>query len=281
MERKNQTPEASTFTIGAAGAMPQMARIPGPEVSADIQSPVNSPTVPVPAAAPFPYVRIVVSSLTAALCAAVVVFIVADDVARTEWNSIATIIIAAAICVFAVRTSMQTANAQSVHSEVFALNRTKLLRRAWFFTLAFCAIAGIVGYEIGTSGIETSKLFADLKQMSSIGDRISQARNSAERTVGGQIVMYKSIDDDVRQFDVVVNRLTTEIALYDGKFPAQHEANAKTISSIATAVKRAKLLRQEIELAKSIEALDPQSQWNIWQSGMQPLLTQEDSLDSK
>jgi hypothetical protein len=138
-----------------------------------------------------------------------------------------------------------------------------------------------VGNGIGTSGAETNSLIADADQMSRLGERISNARNAAERTVPAQVEMYKSIEPDVEQLSSVLTKLQGEWAIYERKYPSQHETVAKTLRAIETGVKRMALLHQQIAAAKEIGNVDDaDEQFRVWQTTMQPLLDRENELDS-
>jgi hypothetical protein len=92
--------------------------------------------------------------------------------------------------------------------------------------------------------------------------------------------MYKSIETDVQKFDTTLRRLQTDLGVYDGKFPDQHDETVKSIHGIELGLKRASLLKQEIGVAKEIESLDSALQWSVWQNKMQPLLDAENALDN-
>jgi hypothetical protein len=115
--------------------------------------------------------------------------------------------------------------------------------------------------------------------MGTVGDRISKARNAVEATIPSHVQMYKTIEPDVQDLESTFRRLKTELALYNGKFPAQHEQIAKNIRGMETGLRRMALLKQEIEVSKQIEALGPNQQFAEWQAQMQPLLESEDALD--
>ena len=160
-----------------------------------------------------------------------------------------------------------------------AMYRTKLRSRGIVFGVLFFGTAAVVGYGIGKSGDEATRMAHDFGEMSLVGDRISSARNAADRTVPAQLAMYKSIEADVEEFDSVLRKLQPELNVYDGKFPSQHGETAKSIHSIEIGLMRASILKRQIGLAKEIEAFDPASQWSAWQERMQPLLDEEGALD--
>lgn len=155
----------------------------------------------------------------------------------------------------------------------------KLLSRGIVFVLLFVASAALVGHWIGKSGKETAQLIADFHEMSRVGTRISEARNSAAPNVPAHIAMYKAIEDDVLDFETVLRRLQAELPAYDERFPNQHEVTAKSMQTVETSLKRATLLRQQITVARDIELMDSHSRWQAWQQRMQPLLDAELALD--
>jgi hypothetical protein len=115
--------------------------------------------------------------------------------------------------------------------------------------------------------------------MNTVGDRISKARSAVEATIPSYVQMYKTIEPDVQELEPTLRRLKTELALYDGKFPAQHEQTSKSIADMETGLRRMALLKQQIEVSKQIEALDPNQQFAAWKAQMQPLLDSEEALD--
>ena len=115
--------------------------------------------------------------------------------------------------------------------------------------------------------------------MKSVGDRISKARSAVEATIQSYTQMYRSIEPDVEELDSTFRRLKTELAAYDGKFPGQHEETSKSIAGMDKGLRRMELLRQQIKVAKNIQALDPNQQLPAWQTQMQPLLASEEVLD--
>ncbi|MCL5287357.1 MAG: hypothetical protein M1453_05100 [Acidobacteria bacterium] len=197
--------------------------------------------------------------------------------ARNQWGSMGVAIAAGVVCVLLLRTVLKTFSQNRANWD--ATYRKKLAARLVFFSVVFIATGALVGFQIGTSGAETNQLIADLHKMSQLGDRISDARNAAARNVPSQIAMYQAIEADVQEFSVVLARLRTEVGTYDRKYPSQRETNSETIKSIEIGLKRAELLRKQIVVAKEIEPLDPDAQWEAWQTRMQPLLDQENALD--
>jgi hypothetical protein len=233
-----------------------------------------------PESRPPTYAVFAVQILSSALLASLVVFNVADEAARGHWSSTLPSIVAALILLFVVGLVVKGWHRlRDTDRENNVSYGKKILSRGVVFTLLFMFTAGIVGNAIGRNGDEAAQMASDFRTMSLVGDRISQARNAVDRTIASHVEMYKSIEGDVEQFDTILQRLRTEINLYDGKFPSQHDETAKSIQSIEIGIKRATLLKKQIEVAKEIEPLGPDAQWDEWQHKMQPLLDEEDALD--
>ena len=115
--------------------------------------------------------------------------------------------------------------------------------------------------------------------MTTGGNRISKARGAVEATIASYLQMYKAIEPDVEELESTLRRLKTELAVYDRKFPAQHDQTSKSIAGIETGLRRAALLKRQIEVAKQIDALGPRQQFAAWQTLMLPLLANEEALD--
>jgi hypothetical protein len=212
----------------------------------------------------------------------IISFDLANDFARGKFTSLPMDVIACIGCVLFLKLAVdkwKSLEQMSTEPDI-AVRRWKLLFRSISFAVVFVTIAGIVGFEIGTSGSETNSFVADIREMSSIGDRISQSRDSAGNTLPDQIAMYKSIEQDVEKLSSVLTRLRSEAKIFDQKYPAQRETNQKTIQSIEIGLKRASLLREQIAVAKDLEQLDSTAQWDEWNTRMQPLVDNENALGS-
>lgn len=114
--------------------------------------------------------------------------------------------------------------------------------------------------------------------MTTVGNRISKARSDVGATIASYVEMYKTIAPDVQDLESTLGQLKTELAVYDSKFPGQHEQTAQSIAGMETGLRRMTLLKQQIEVAKQIEALDSSEQVPAWRTQMLPLLTEEDAL---
>jgi hypothetical protein len=155
----------------------------------------------------------------------------------------------------------------------------RVLRNSAIIILLLFTSAAIVGAAIGQNRAESVQLAADLGRMNTVGDRITKARNAVEANIPAYVLMYKTIEPDVQELDPTFRRLKTELALYDGKFSAQHEQTFKSIAAMETGLRRMTLLKQQIELAKQIEVLNPSQQFGAWKTQMLPLLDSEEALD--
>jgi len=261
------------LTPPAASETPPPAAIDPSAISA-----INLPAISVPTIAAPPYAIFVSQVLGLALCLSVVVFTAADNLAHGYWRILPSTVVASLVAiVFMVRMPSTWHKIEAADEPSDA--QKKILRLSVIFVLLFLATAGIVGSAIGRSGKETAQIVSDFEQMTRVGSRISQARSSVERTVPAHIDMYKAIEADVDDLDDVLQRLQAELPTYDDRFPDQHEQTTKSISSIEIGLKRAALLKQQITVARDIEALGPDPQWKAWQDRMEPLLDAETALD--
>lgn len=233
------------------------------------------------AAANPPFAKLVIVSLCSALAASVVAFIVADDIAREEWNSVLAGIFATTALLFSMNAVVKNAaRLREIGDPGVRVHRKKLLRRLMFFGVVFVGVAALIGNRIGASGSETARLFSDIDQMVLLGDRISSARNEAPRTVDAQVEMYKRIETDVEELTSVLQRLQSEYVVYDRKFPAQHSDIAKALDSVRIGIARMDLLREQIAIAKVIASQDADTGIATWEARIEPILEREDSLDS-
>lgn len=273
---------ADAAVCGKCGTFVTVSASPTAIESAALENPTSvqaalasaSPAAPAP-----PYAVFVCQALGFALCLAAVIFNAADNIAHGHWrfSAVAAVSFIVAV-VLLVRMPATWQRIEASGADEFGL-QGKLLKRSIFFVLVFAATGALIGFLVGQNGKETSQLEADFHEMSSIGDRISKARNTVERTVPAHIEMYKAIESDVDDFDAVLRRLQSELAVYDEKFPDQHEQTNKSVESVKVGIQRATLLKQQITVARDIEALRPDPQWQAWQDRMQPLLDAEHQLD--
>jgi hypothetical protein len=236
-------------------------------------------TLALPSATPPPYALFVSQVLGLALSLSVAAFSAADNMAHGYWRFSPFVISSVAAVAVMLRMPGTWRSVEAGTDADAVAHQRKLLRLSIIFIVLFIATAFIVGAAIGKNGKERAQLQNDFREMSSIGSRISRARNSVEHTVPAHVVMYKSIEDDVDSFDAIMRKIQAELAVYDEKFPGQHDQTARSIQSIGVGLKRASLLKQQIGVARDIESLDPAPRWRAWQDRMQPLLDAEDALD--
>lgn len=273
--------EAGSST--ATAAVQQLDRNETPSTVVEYQSQSVGIVQAQPAVAP-PYATFVAIAIASALAASVIAFTLADGAARGQWTAAPVSVISTVLCLIflsaAIRKAGNLRSMGGAHPDAL-LRRRKLVRRSMFFAALFIGTAVLVGTQIGASGAETNNLISDIDQMSRLGDRISNARNAAERTVSAQVEMYKSIEPDVERLSLVLTRLREEYATYDSKYPSQHETVTTTMVGVEKGAKRMNLLRQQITIAKEIANVDDaDGQFRMWQTKMQPLLDRENELDS-
>jgi len=243
------------------------------------ESTFQTAVAPVPVPQP-PYAAFVSLALGLGLCLSIVAFNVSYNLAQGEWRVYPWSVLAypaAVLCMLLMPRTWR--RIESIPDE---LGRDKsLLRRAAVFSVLFVVIALIVGRKIGADGRATGQLIDDFHEMSRIGKRISQVRNSVEGNVPAHIVMYKEIEPDVIAFNAILQKLDAELPSYDDKFPSQHQQTLRTMNSVKIGLARAGLLERQIEVAREIEALAPAPRWKAWQERMQPLLEAETALDKR
>lgn len=225
-----------------------------------------------------PYAVFVSIALGLGLCLSVAAFNAAHNLGQASWRVSPLSLIASVVAVvLMLRMPGTWRRIESYPDEPG--DHKKLLRRSAFFVLLFVATAAVLGREVGKDGRETGQLIADFSEMSRVGGRISEARNSVEPTVPAHIVMYKRMESDVHDFEAVLKRIQAELPAYDEKFPDQHQQTLKNIDSIEIGLKRAALLQQQIAVARDIESLDPIPRFQAWEKRMLPLLDAETALD--
>lgn len=241
---------------------------------------VPTPTLPPESA---PYATFVSFVLGSALLISVLVFNVAQALARNRWEAtISTVAaaVAAAVLARSARGAWRRVVAVEPETDVLLRGRhRRVLRNSAVITLLFFTGAAAVGAAIGQSRDEAVQLAADLERMTTVGNRISKARSAVEATIASYVQMYKAIAPDVQELESTLRRLKTELGVYDGKFPAQHEQTSKSIAGMETGLRRTALLKQQIEVSKQIDALDPGHQFAAWQAQMVPILASEETLD--
>jgi hypothetical protein len=236
-------------------------------------------TLTLPSTAPPPYALFVSQVLGLAISLSVAAFSAADNLAHGYWRFSPFVISSVVAVAVMLRMPGTWRNVEAGTDADGVAHQRKLLRLSIIFVVVFIGTAFIVGAAIGKNGKERAQLESDFREMSHVGGRISQARNKVERTVPAHLVMYRSIEADVENFETISRRLQADLAVYDEKFPEQHDQTAKSLQSIGVGLKRAGLLKQQIGVARDIESLDPVPRWRAWQDRMQPLLDAEDALN--
>jgi hypothetical protein len=229
-----------------------------------------------------PYAQFVLFALLSEAMIAIVSFNIANDLERARWDSTISTGIAAILCVIFVFKAIGIWNkmaTRGVTNEECVLHRKKLLARCIFFGFLFIGAGVTIGAVIGTSGAQTNEFLADSERGGQLVDKISQARTSAERTISGQIAMYKLIENDVQDWNLTLKKVREDLGILDQKYPSQHDSTQTVIRKIDNGLRRAALLQQQIAAAKEIEQLDTSEQWNAWQIRMKPLRDQEIALD--
>jgi len=255
-----------------------------PEPEVTIQEPPQSPQAspPVPAAPQQPpYAQFVVFFLGATLVVSVLAFDVGQALTRRTWESIAIDLVAmigTAILVSKTRNTWR--DIISIEPETEKRHR-RTLRNGTIIALLFFTAAALIGAGIGKNRDEAIQLSTDLEQMKTIGSRISKARNLVEASIPSYTRMYKSIGEDVDDLEATFESLKTELAIYDTKFPAQHQTTTDSIASVEQGLKRMALVKKQIALMKTIETLSSDDQITTWRTSMMPLLEQEDALNGK
>lgn len=246
---------------------------------ADTSTPATTlPAVATNAAPPYAVFASLVLGL--GLCLSVLACNAAHNLAHGYWQVSPFSLMVSGLAIVLMLLMPRTWRRIEAHTDELGHHK-KLLNRCAVFVPLFIVIATIVGAAIGKSGSETSALLADLREMSRVGDRITEARSHVEPTVPAHVVMYKQIEPDVQLFATVLFRLQAEYSVFDDRFPSQHESTLKSMESINIGFRRAALLQQEIAVAREIETLDPAPRVQAWKERMQPLLDEETSLDEK
>lgn len=229
-----------------------------------------------------PYARFAVLSTLISLCLSVVVFCSFNDLARSHLYFAPLIFIStvtALLLSWPIRATCDALRQMDSLADQMAAKRKKLRSVALFFCACFMFIGGLVGYFIGQSGAETEKLLADYGEFSKVGDHISELRSSAEVTVPAQLAMYEKLVIPLRKFRQTAVQVKSDLVPYDSKYPGSHESTQKWMNAMEFAIKRADILQKQIEIAKSIEQLDPEEQDIAWRTRMQPALDEETALE--
>ena len=270
----------------AAPAQPMIA---GDAPAAVAEAPAISGTEPPPFPGPptlavesAPYAPFVSFTLGSVLLLSVLVFNVAQAIVRNRLEySIVNVMAAlggARLARSALVAWRRVVAAEPEMDATLKRRHQRVLRNGVIISLLFFTSAAMIGGAIGKSRDEAVQLAADLERVKTVGSLITKARTGVEATIASYVEMYKGIAPDVKDLESTLSRLKTELGIYDSKFPAQHEQTSKSIAGMETGLRRMTLLKQQIEVAKQIEALDSSEQVPAWRTQMLPLLAEEDAL---
>ena len=229
-----------------------------------------------------PYGAFVLSLLSSSLLVSVMIFNVADALARQRWEATASTAVATLAAILLARSAWkawgQVIQAETETDANLKRRHRNVLVTGLVIAVLFFIISATVGTAIGQNRVEASQLEADLGRMAAVGDRMTKTRSAVDATIPSYVQMYKAIEPDVEDFELTLLRLRAELDVYDAKFPNQHPQTLKTIAGVETGLRRAALLKQQIAAAKQIEFFGSSEQWTLWQSQVQPLLDKEDAL---
>jgi hypothetical protein len=242
----------------------------------------SAPTKGEPAA---PFGRFTLFALLGMTCCSTLGFIAMDDLSRGRAYLIPfsiVVCIALAICAKQIRDIWERIGVFERSNSSCEPLRGVIARRLSFFLALSIAGGMTIGGLIGKSGAETEAYVADLALYRQIGDRISQARDSAEKTIAGQLDMYRKIEPDVVALKPVVDRLKDENHEYATKYPASRETNASSAQAFEKTGKRDELLVKQIAVAKEIGELQTEdAQLALYREKMLPILADEDRIDGR
>ena len=232
-----------------------------------------------------PFGRFALFALLGITCCSTLGFGVMDDIFRRRAYLVPFLIavcIALAICVKQIRHLWEKIGAIEGSDNSRVHLRGVMAWRLSFFLVISIAGGMTIGGLIGKSGSETEAYVADLALYRQIGDRISQARDSAEQTIAGQLDMYRKIEPDVVALKPVVDRLKDENQEYATKYPASRETNSSSAQAFEKTGKRDELLLKQITVAKEIGTLQTEdAQLALYREKMLPILADEDRLDGR
>jgi len=254
--------------IGSASATPNESSLP------ENATETREGGQPVGASANPPYALFVALSLGLSLCLSLLAFSAADDWAHgyMQISFIAGMTMVLAIGFMVPMPSIW--NRIEMRDPNVSLQE-RVLMLVIVFLVLFVGTSAIAGRAIGTTGRETGQLLADSEERRTLRKTIAQVRASTEGSITSQIAMYKEIGPAVDRFDVVLHRLEVELPIYDRKFPSRHYSTSTTLRWVLTDLKRNELLKQQIQVAATIESADLPTQQKAWREQMQPLLDAE------
>lgn len=229
-----------------------------------------------------PYANFVLLFLGSSLCISGVIFNITDEFSRKRWEATTSTVVLTLVAALFARIALgqwrRVVALEPENDPTFRHCHRRLIRNISVIIFFIFATGAIIGIAIGRNRADAAQLATDLGRMSSVGARISKARNNVEPTIAAFIQMYKTIEPDVHELEAIFQRLKTELALYDGKFPDQHAQTLTSIGTMETGLRRMVLLKQQIEIAKRIETLDSEQQFAAWKTQMMPIIANEDAL---
>ena len=278
----NRIPEATTPKPESFSTPPSpviATNVPPPPPAADSDE-AKSQDQPTP-----PFGRFTLFALLGMTCCSTLGFVVMDDAYRGRAYLLPfsiMVCIALAICVRQARGIWGKIGAIEAGDNSRVHLRGVMAWRLSFFLVISIAGGMTIGGLVGKSGSETEAYVADLALYRQIGDRISQARDSAEQTIAGQLDMYRKIEPDVVALKPVVDRLKDENQEYATKYPASRETNLSSEHTFEKTGKRDELLVKQIAVAKEIGTLPTEdAQLALYREKMLPILADEDRLDGR
>jgi tetratricopeptide (TPR) repeat protein len=274
----------------ARGASEMPSKAAEPEVvainatqEASLGESVQREAVPKPHTDNPPYAQFTAWLVSSSLLASVSVFEMADATTRGQWDNTAVAVIALLVAAVLARSAQMAwrriVAAEGEDDAMLKRRQRRIIVTSFLIAMVLFTGAAIVGSAIGQNRAEAAQLTADFKRMIDIGERVSKARSAADSTIASYVQMYEDIEPDVQELESTLRQLKTELALYDTKFPAQHDDTSKSLAGIEQGLRRAMILKQQIELAKQIKTLQSSQQIDVWKKEMLPLLSKEEDLD--
>lgn len=252
-------------------------------VEAGSQIVLNVPQVN-PPPEPAPYARFVLLFLSSALLIAGAIFGFADALARNQWDGTVWIglsMLAAIFLALGARKYLKRIFFAEPNSDVkFKRRHRHVAVTSAVVVVVFFTIAAASGTVLAQKRTILVAYNTDLDREVGLADRLGKAQSAGERTIPSQLQVYAAIEPLVLDYESTLIRLRTETASYDAEFPENHQRTSENIGILERELKRSRLLKQQIDVAKQIGALDSDGQMAAWRSDMQPLLDQENALDS-
>jgi zinc-ribbon domain len=237
-----------------------------------------------PGSSPAPYGTFVLQSLACSFLIAVACFAVCVSSLTTMWNvwMLATVLVVTAILAKASAGSWRGITIQEPRADTtYRKRHRRLIACLVGTTVVLLSLGGLFGWIIGKNRLQIQMLDTDLENYSTLGKKISAARNVANATIPEYVEMYKSIEHDVNEFDRQLPQLSEELGQYDREYPEYHKQTQESIKNVEITQRRMKLLEQQIAVAKSIDSSGPEQQAAMWSSEMLPILDKEEALNGE